>query len=44
MTVLFAGLLVQPPFFWSFETLGYVFAGQIATAVAVPIFSGHLSD
>lgn len=44
MTALFAGLLVQPPFLWSFETLGYVFAGQIATAVAVPIFSGHLSD
>ncbi|KAH3947047.1 hypothetical protein HBI56_059110 [Parastagonospora nodorum] len=44
MTALFAGLLVQPPFLWSFETLGYVFAGQIATAVAVPIFSGYLSD
>jgi hypothetical protein len=44
MTALFAGLLVQPPFHWSFNTLGYVFAGQIATAVAVPFFCGSLSD
>jgi hypothetical protein len=44
MTALFAGILVQPPFFWSFDALGYVFAGQVATAVAVPIFCGYLSD
>jgi hypothetical protein len=44
MTALFAGILVQPPFHWGFDTLGYVFAGQIATAVAVPFFCGALSD
>jgi hypothetical protein len=44
MTALFAGLLVQPPFLWSFNTLGFVFAGQIAMAVAVPFFCGYLSD
>lgn len=44
MSALFAGILVQPPYLWSFEILGYVFLGQIATAVAVPFFSGYLSD
>jgi hypothetical protein len=44
MTALFAGILVQPPFLWSFNSLGYVFAGQVATAVAVPFFCGYLSD
>jgi hypothetical protein len=44
MTAFFAGILVQPPFLWSFESLGYVFAGQVATAVAVPFFCGYLSD
>jgi hypothetical protein len=40
---LFAGLLVQPPFLWSFSILEFVFAGQVATAVAIPIFCGYLS-
>jgi len=44
MSALFAGLLVQPPFLWGFDQLGYVFAGQVATAVAVPIVCGYLSD
>ncbi|KAH7366684.1 major facilitator superfamily domain-containing protein [Pyrenochaeta sp. MPI-SDFR-AT-0127] len=48
MTALFAGLLVRPPFLWGYEALGYVFAGQvataIATAIAVPFFCGYLSD
>jgi hypothetical protein len=44
MSALFAGILVQPPFLWGFDTLGYVFVGQIATAIAVPIFCGNLSD
>lgn len=44
MTALFAGLLVRPPFLWSFDTLGYDFAGQVATAVAVPFLCGYLSD
>lgn len=44
MSALFAGILVQPPYLWSFDTLGYVFAGQVATAVAVPFFCGYLSD
>lgn len=44
MTALFAGLLVRPPFLWGFDALGYVFAGQVATAVAVPFFCGYLSD
>lgn len=44
MSALFAGILVQPPYLWSFDALGYVFAGQVATAVAVPFFCGYLSD
>jgi hypothetical protein len=44
MTALFAWILVQSPFLWSSNTLGYVFARQIATAVAVPFFCGYLSD
>ncbi|KAL3442505.1 hypothetical protein BJX65DRAFT_321509 [Aspergillus insuetus] len=44
MSALFAGVLLQPPFFWDFNTLGYVFTGQIVTAVAVPIVCGHFSD
>jgi len=44
MSALFAGLLVQPPFLWGFDQLGYVFAGQVATSVAVPIVCGYLSD
>jgi hypothetical protein len=44
MSALFAGILVQPPYLWSFNALGYVFLGQIATAVAVPFFCGYLSD
>lgn len=44
MSALFAGILVQPPFNWSLNALGYVFAGQVATAVAVPFFCGYLSD
>ncbi|KAI1578534.1 major facilitator superfamily transporter [Pyrenophora tritici-repentis] len=44
MSALFAGVLVQPPFLWNFDMLGYVFAGQVATAVAVPFFCGYLSD
>lgn len=44
MSALFAGVLVQPPFLWSYDALGYVFAGQVATAVAVPFFCGYLSD
>ncbi|KAH6851557.1 major facilitator superfamily domain-containing protein [Alternaria rosae] len=44
MSALFAGVLVQPPYLWNFDMLGYVFAGQVATAVAVPFFCGYLSD
>ena len=44
MSALFAGILVQPPFLWSFDALGYVFLGQIATAIAVPIVCGWFSD
>ncbi|EFQ86749.1 hypothetical protein PTT_17910 [Pyrenophora teres f. teres 0-1] len=44
MTALFAGALIRPPFSWNFNMLGYVFAGQVATAVAVPFFCGYLSD
>ncbi|KAL3483011.1 hypothetical protein BJX62DRAFT_231273 [Aspergillus germanicus] len=44
MSALFAGVLLQPPFLWHFNTLGYVFTGQIVTAVAVPIVCGHFSD
>ena len=44
MSALFAGILVQPPYLWSFNTLGYVFVGQIATAIAVPIICGWGSD
>jgi hypothetical protein len=44
MSALFAGLLVQPPFLWGFDQLGYVFAGQICTAVAVPLLCGYGSD
>ncbi|ENI01687.1 hypothetical protein COCC4DRAFT_74701 [Bipolaris maydis ATCC 48331] len=44
MSALFAGILVQPPYLWNFDMLGYVFAGQVATAVAVPFFCGYLSD
>jgi hypothetical protein len=44
MSALFAEILVQPPFLWNFDTLGYVFAGQVATAIAVPFICGSLSD
>lgn len=44
MSALFAEVLVKPPFLWNFNMLGYVFAGQVATAVAVPFFCGYLSD
>lgn len=44
MSALFAGVLVKPPFSWGYDTLGYVFAGQIATAVVVPILCGWFSD
>lgn len=44
MSALFAGVLVQPPYLWNFNSLGYVFAGQIVTAVAVPFICGSLSD
>lgn len=44
MAALFATVLIAPPFDWGFDALGYVFVGQIATAVAVPIFCGFLSD
>ncbi|KAE8363629.1 hypothetical protein BDV27DRAFT_158646 [Aspergillus caelatus] len=44
MSALFAEVLVKPLFLWGFNTLGYVFTGQIATAVAVPIVCGYFSD
>ncbi|UDD62627.1 hypothetical protein AFCA_009940 [Aspergillus flavus] len=44
MSALFAEVLVKPPFLWGFNTLGYVFTGQIVTAVAVPIVCGYFSD
>lgn len=44
MSALFAGILVQPPYGWSFNSLGYVFVGQIATAIAVPIICGWGND
>jgi hypothetical protein len=44
MSALFAEVLVKPPFLWGFDTLGYVFAGQVAAAIAVPFFCGNLSD
>lgn len=44
MSALFAGILVQPPYRWSFDALGYVFLGQVATAVVVPITCGYFSD
>ena len=44
MSALFAGILLQPPYLWGFNTLGYVFVGQIATAIAVPIVCGWTSD
>ena len=37
MSAFFAEVLVKPPFQWEFNTLDYVFTGQIGTAVAVPI-------
>lgn len=44
MSALFAGILLSPPFLWGFNTLGYVFVGQIATAIAAPFVCGYLSD
>ncbi|GKZ35548.1 hypothetical protein AbraIFM66950_006211 [Aspergillus brasiliensis] len=44
MSALFADILVRPPFSWGFDTLGYVFMGQIATAMAVPVLCGYFSD
>ncbi|KAH8710150.1 hypothetical protein GQ44DRAFT_830457 [Phaeosphaeriaceae sp. PMI808] len=44
MAAVFAGILVQPAYLWSFSALGYVFAGQVASAVAIPFFCGYLSD
>lgn len=44
MSALFANVLVRPPYSWNFDMLGYVFVGQIVTAVAVPFFCGYLSD
>ncbi|KAL2811604.1 major facilitator superfamily domain-containing protein [Aspergillus granulosus] len=44
MSALFAEVLLKPPYLWAFNTLGYVFTGQIATAVAVPIVCGYFSD
>ncbi|KAE8159189.1 major facilitator superfamily domain-containing protein [Aspergillus tamarii] len=44
MSAFFAEVLVKPPFQWEFNTLGYVFTGQIATAVVVPIVRGYFSD
>ena len=44
MSALFAEILVKPPFSWGFDLLGYVFMGQIATAVAVPVLCGYFSD
>lgn len=44
MSALFAEILVKPPFHWGFDALGYVFAGQVAAAIAVPFFCGNLSD
>lgn len=44
MSALFAEVLVKPPYLWGFDALGYVFAGQVAAAVAVPFFCGNLSD
>lgn len=44
MSALFSGVLTQPPFSWGYNTLGYVFTGQIATAVVVPFLCGSFSD
>jgi hypothetical protein len=44
MSALFAEVLIQPPFSWGFNTLGWVFAGQIATAIVVPFLCGSFSD
>jgi hypothetical protein len=44
MSALFAEILVKPPFLWGFDALGYIFAGQVAAAIAVPFFCGNLSD
>ncbi|OOQ84557.1 MFS transporter [Penicillium brasilianum] len=44
MSALFAEVLVMPPFSWGYNTLGYVFLGQIATALVVTFLSGSLSD
>jgi hypothetical protein len=44
MSAHFAEILVKPPFLWGFDALGYVFAGQVAAAIAVPFFCGNLSD
>jgi hypothetical protein len=44
MSALFAEVLVMPPFSWGYNTLGYVFTGQIVTAVVVTFLCGTLSD
>jgi hypothetical protein len=44
MSAVFASVLVRPTFMWGFNKLGYVFLGQIATAVAVPFICGWGSD
>lgn len=40
----FAGVLVQPPYNFKYEYIGFVFAGQIIVSLVVVPAQGYLSD
>lgn len=40
----FAGVLVQPPYNFKYEYIGFVFAGQIVVSMVVVPAQGYLSD
>ncbi|OAL03683.1 MFS general substrate transporter [Phaeosphaeriaceae sp. SRC1lsM3a] len=44
VTAVFAGILIPPPYSWSFKSLGYIFVGQIVSAVIFLPILGYGND
>lgn len=44
VTAVFAGILIPPPYSWSFTSLGYVFVGQVICAIIFLPLLGYGND
>jgi hypothetical protein len=44
VTAVFAGILIPPPYSWSFKSLGYIFVGQIVSSLIFLPILGYGND